>query len=65
MTTLQLKELKLKELQKLAAECGIKKISTLKKGELIEKIEEQQDKKPSHADRRRRRRAGNSAGHQQ
>lgn len=50
MTTLQLKELKLKELQKLAAECGIKKISTLKKGELIEKIEEQQDKKPETAE---------------
>ena len=50
MTTLQLKELKLKELQKLAAECGIKKISTLKKGELIEKIEEQQGKKPETAE---------------
>ncbi len=40
MDNVELKKLKLKELQQVAAECGIKKISSYKKDELIEKISE-------------------------
>ena len=39
MTATELKKLKLKELQALATEKGIKKISGLKKDELIELLE--------------------------
>ncbi len=46
MTTAELKKLKLKELQQLAAEKGIKKISGLKKDELIEVIEKMADIQP-------------------
>ncbi|MBR5155101.1 MAG: transcription termination factor Rho [Clostridia bacterium] len=40
MNTVELKKLKLKELQQVAVKCGIKKISSYKKNELIEKINE-------------------------